>query len=137
MWERVEAGVTSKSKEKALPCEGSALPQEEEKMPKLQDHLQLSEFTGTCQLQTSMGMRMSEGDSVVLGAGDIQGCGCGLYPGGMGASGPLIEAPVPRILRGPSRIPRAKILLVGGSLSTSQCHNPWVFPLKQGICCPN
>ncbi|XP_014650265.1 PREDICTED: zinc finger protein 8-like isoform X2 [Ceratotherium simum simum] len=41
------------------------------------------------------------------------------------------------VLRGPSRIPRAKILLVGGSLSTSQCHNPWVFPLKQGICCPN
>lgn len=30
---------------------------------------------------------------VVLGAGDIQGCGCGLYPGGVGASGPLSEAP--------------------------------------------
>ena len=39
---------------------------------------------------------MSEGDFVVLGAGDVPGCGCGLYPGGVGASGSLSEAPVQR-----------------------------------------
>ncbi|XP_029068606.1 zinc finger protein 568-like [Monodon monoceros] len=37
MWDHVEAGVTSKSKEKALPSEVSALLQEEEEMPKLQE----------------------------------------------------------------------------------------------------
>ncbi|EPY84336.1 hypothetical protein CB1_000482011 [Camelus ferus] len=36
MWEHVEAGATSESKETALPSEGSALLQEEEEMPKLQ-----------------------------------------------------------------------------------------------------
>ena len=33
---------------------------------------------------------------VLLGASDIQGCGCRLYRGGVGASGPFSEAPVPR-----------------------------------------
>nr|XP_058901061.1 zinc finger protein 566-like [Kogia breviceps] len=37
MWDHVEAGVTSKSKEKALPSEVSAFLQEEEEMPKLQE----------------------------------------------------------------------------------------------------
>lgn len=34
--------------------------------------------------------------SVVFTAGDIQGCGCGLYPRGVGTSRPFSEAPVQR-----------------------------------------
>nr|XP_045379691.1 zinc finger protein 182-like [Camelus bactrianus] len=45
MWEHVEAGATSESKETALPSEGSALLQEEEEMPKLQELVTFKDVT--------------------------------------------------------------------------------------------
>lgn len=55
----------------------------------------MSEFTSARQLHSSAEMG-SPRVTVFVVLGDIQGCGCGLYAGGVGTSGPLSEAPIQR-----------------------------------------